>query len=246
MKSLSIFYDSYHEKNSDYVESISDNNFTYFYILPFLQEALQRIKTKDISVIDVGCGVGTISIYLAARVTRVMGIDISPRAISIAKNASKSLNIKNASFKVQSVYAHKSGDYDLLVCSEVIEHIEDDRKFLLELKKRLKNGGYLLLSTPLSDSIFVNTKRYKKFDEEVGHLRRYKTEQIISLIENTGFDIVNYRKTESILRNILFVSKSGFLIKFIRGPLVKIFHAIDSLLVLFTGANDIIILAKLK
>lgn len=61
-----------------------------------------------------------------------------------------------------------SGSFDAVVCSEVIEHIEDDQKLLDEITRVIKKEGRLLLTCPVH-------ARYYGFDDEfVGHFRRYE------------------------------------------------------------------------
>lgn len=146
------FYDSYHQKNNKYHALIRRNNFTYFYILQFLHSHDINRFGRNEKVLDIGCGVGTMSLYLASLGAEVTGIDISERAISLSKDAQKSLDIHTASFHHGDITAAK-GFFDLVICLEVIEHIEDDGKMLEQIRAHLKKGGRLFISTPSRENV---------------------------------------------------------------------------------------------
>jgi hypothetical protein len=53
-------------------------------------------------------------------------------------------------------------------------------------------------------------------------------------------------RTEGIVRNVLFTTKFGFLIRFIKGPLVPLFHLVDAMFLPLFGAVDVLIVAEKK
>lgn len=243
------FYDNYHQKNDNFTGVIGDNNFTYFYILQTLQEAYKMLGKNwpQVKVLDVGCGVGTLALYLGSKGAKVDGIDISPRAIAIASDAAKSSGLaKNVKFKKELLKFSKQGKYDLVICSEVIEHIPNDENFLRDLISQLKPNGVLLLTTPSSQNILTKIGFYNKFDAEVGHLRRYTHTSIQQLFHNQRADLLYLAEVEGPLRNILFTTELGFLIRFIRGPFIPLFHIFDILSAHLFGATDLQVVAAKK
>ena len=242
LKKIVSFYDRYHLKNNSYSGVIARNNFTYWYILQTLhQPLLKRLKT--FTVLDVGCGVGTLGLYVAQLCKSVVGIDISERAIGIAKQAKQFTNSNNLTFK-QTLLKQFENTFDLILCTEVIEHVPNPQQFVELLVKNLQPKGWLLLSTPNRDNWLTRIGYYRKFDQEVGHLRRYSVLEITRLLEQNGFK-VKYKKTvEGPLRSLLFTSKLGIVIKLIKGPLIPLFHYIDELVGKLFGSSDIVILAQ--
>ncbi len=69
----------------------------------------------------------------------------------------------------------------LVVCSEVIEHIEDDEKALQEMHRVLEPGGTLILTVPLHEYYFALD------DSFVGHKRRYEVPDLLGCLERAGF-----------------------------------------------------------
>jgi 2-polyprenyl-3-methyl-5-hydroxy-6-metoxy-1,4-benzoquinol methylase len=70
-----------------------------------------------------------------------------------------------------------------VISSEVLEHVENDRKAVKELWRVLKKRGVCAVSVP------ANPDLWDKSDEWAGHKRRYTKEGLISLFEGNGFKI---------------------------------------------------------
>jgi ubiquinone biosynthesis O-methyltransferase len=247
---LTFFYDDYHQKNkNDFFDKyITENNFTYFLIIRALKKIEARANGSLAKVLDLGCGVGTIALFLARRGYEVVGVDISPQAIKIAEHFRKSKKIKNISFvqgSAETVTVAKS--FDMAVCSEVIEHVPNDDALLKNIHKHLRKNGYLLLTTPSQAAPLYRLGLLKKFDEEVGHLRRYTKEMLMAKLHKNGFEVLEIYGTESILRNALFtLPHIGILIKLLKGPLVPLFHALDTVLVWLGGESNWHVIAQKK
>lgn len=245
MQSKNDFYNRYHNKNSKFFSIINDNNFTYYFHLRQLITILPKMG-KESNILDIGCGVGTLAYYLASKGFNVIGVDVSSRAIKIANSFRSKSGLKNVNFSLGDVQMITSTrKYDLIVCTEVIEHLENDVKMLKTIYTLLNSKGKLLLSTPSVNAPLYKLGMLRKFDLEVGHLRRYKMDDLLFKLRKSGFRIVSERKNESILRNSLFTFKKlGILIKPIKGPLVPIFHWIDDLLTVMFGESDLMVIAE--
>lgn len=242
MTKLTKFYDGYHQKNDQYHKLIGPNNFTYFYILDWLRIAgLSDWRKKK--VLDVGCGVGTMSLDVASKGAAVTGVDVSPRALKIAQAAQKDLAISNVIFK-QGELKKGTATFDVAVCFEVIEHVKNEAAFLANIRSHLKPKGILILSTPSSENVLYKSGFYYSFDRQVGHLRRYTTEKLKETIEEAGFKVVKIREVEGPLRNLLFTTRLGFLIRGIKGPLVPLFHVFDRVSGVLLGYTDIQVIAR--
>jgi len=98
-------------------------------------------------VLDAGCGAGYGSAELADAAERVTGIDIAQAAVAYARAhyALPNLTFEPASC-TQLPYA--DGAFDLVVAFEVIEHLENWRDFLQEVRRVLAPAGQLIVSTP--------------------------------------------------------------------------------------------------
>ena len=239
-----FFYDLFHKKSHLAHKVISKNNFTYFYIL----QIINRLRIKKGKVLDIGCGDGTISLFLASNGWSVVGFDVSKKAVDIANKNAKNLGLRtNCKFFLKDIEKITKIDhkFDLIICSEVLEHLRNDDSLLVILSRTLSENGLIIISVPSTNAPLYKLGLAKNFDREVGHLRRYSVDSIKKIVEDARFKIIQIDRTESILRNSLFLFKPlGFFIKFIRGFLVKVFHILDKFLVLVFGESQIFIVAK--
>jgi len=245
MNKIKSFYNQFHQQNKKTKKLIKENNFTYYYLLKLVNKWIPDLKNKK--VLDVGCGVGTMALYMATKgAKQVLGIDISERAICLANYTKRELVLnKKASFECVELEKGK-GDCDVVTCCEVIEHIEDDLKFLKKIRTHLKQDGIFILSTPSKENFLNRIDYFEDFDKKVGHLRRYSKEELEELLKKADFKILEIKQQEGPIRTILFTSKLGFLIKGIKGPLVPIFHLIDDGVAKVIGGADWQVVAKIS
>jgi cyclopropane fatty-acyl-phospholipid synthase-like methyltransferase len=98
-------------------------------------------------VLDFGCGAGYGSQMLSRVADKVLGVDISQEAVDFARSR---YSAGNLSYDVRSLekLAVSTDRYDVVVCFEVIEHLEDPLEFLNKLANVLKDAGMLVISTP--------------------------------------------------------------------------------------------------
>ncbi len=98
-------------------------------------------------VLDAGCGAGYGSAELANVAESVFAIDIAPEAVEYAR---AHYPIPNLAFEQASCTAlpYADGAFDLVVAFEVIEHLENWRDFLREVRRVLAPAGQLIVSTP--------------------------------------------------------------------------------------------------
>src|ERR1035437_5161373 len=98
-------------------------------------------------VLDAGCGAGYGSAELADVAESVFAIDIAPEAVAYAR---AHYAIRNLAFEQASCteLPYADGAFDLVVAFEVIEHLENWRDFLQEVRRVLAPAGQLIVSTP--------------------------------------------------------------------------------------------------
>jgi SAM-dependent methyltransferase len=103
--------------------------------------------TGGLEVLDAGCGMGYGAEMIArAGASRVAGIDLAPEAIAAASERAGEV----AEFQVGDVSdpPFEGGSFDVVVCFEVLEHLEDPEPAITALKGVLRQGGLLIASSP--------------------------------------------------------------------------------------------------
>jgi 2-polyprenyl-6-hydroxyphenyl methylase / 3-demethylubiquinone-9 3-methyltransferase len=101
------------------------------------------------TVLDVGCGGGILSESMAGLKASVTGIDLSEKALQVAKlhllESGKQVNYR--SIAVEALAAEQPGHYDVVTCLEMLEHVPDPSSVIAACAKLAKPGGWLFFST---------------------------------------------------------------------------------------------------
>lgn len=145
---------------------------------------LDLIKTahRDSKILDIGCSSGVFLKDLEAigfKAKNLYGVDISENAI---KNC-KSNDITNA-FVMDAQHITLTEKFDIIVSSDCLEHLEDDKKALKNWNSLLKIGGTLYVFVPAFKSL------WSYHDEVNMHFRRYKKEELKSKLLNENLEII--------------------------------------------------------
>lgn len=128
----------------------SEGRFSSLHKLNPLRMSYIREKTaslKGLRVLDVGCGGGLLSEALAREGADVTALDLSPVFIEIAKEHARQSGLK-IDYKCCPVGEIKPGYlFDVIVCAEVLEHVDDVPCFLKDSIRLLKPGGLYFFET---------------------------------------------------------------------------------------------------
>jgi len=140
------------------------------------KEILQ--SPKSTRILDAGCGYGLYALTLAEKGYYVDSIDLDQKRIG-SLNALR----QESPASRERISAHQGSltnlpffdnSYDLIICSDVIEHIADDQASVRELARVLKSGGKLILSVPYNSR--HNQKIFRMFSHErPGYTRKELT-----------------------------------------------------------------------
>jgi ubiquinone/menaquinone biosynthesis C-methylase UbiE len=157
------------------------------------RKIINNLPKNTLNVLDAGCGSGVYSFYLADKASSIDSIDISHEKISQVKKLSIFKNINFIEGDITKL-KFKDSKFDLIICSDVLEHIKDDKKAFSELSRVLKSKGNLLLTVP-SDSL-KNKETYRQY----GHERAgYNISQIKTYCEKNGLSIIRIEGYSSFL-----------------------------------------------
>ena len=199
---LADINERYHLKSKVQKRVITTKNFTYRILISIIN----RHVGKNKSIIDLGSGVGTLDFYLAFKGNNVTGIDASKLAITIAKANAKALGLSaKVKFVQKDLITGKiSGKYDVVLLTEVVEHLKNESVVLKRAYQLLKKGGILIVSTRSSNAPLYKFNLAKMHDKRVGHLHRYSIDKLERLLKKANFSAIEMGKREGILRDFLF------------------------------------------
>ena len=115
--------------------------------LRFIAQTIEQSIVKGAQVLDIGCGNGIISRRLGEMGFNVLGVDVSEKAIATANSLNKSSNVR---FEVKSAeeLVADGQKYEAIICSEVLEHLNQPENLLKVLRIILAERGVLIVTVP--------------------------------------------------------------------------------------------------
>ena len=141
---------------------------------------IQRSEKKR-KILEIGCSSGQLMDALnKAKLKDIIGIDISHEAIHLCKKN----NIKNIVQMDGSKTGFKEGKFDLIIASDILEHLNDDYEAIIEWKRILKDDGEMLVFVPAFKMLWSDHDIFNK------HIRRYNRREIKALFKKTGLKTV--------------------------------------------------------
>ncbi len=149
------------------------------------------VGTEAESVLDVGCGEGFVveSILEKKSLTRIVGIDISTEAIEVAQKMKL-----DASFLVGSAYElpFKDSEFDMVICTEVLEHLENPLVALKEVHRVSKK--YAILSVPNEPFFMMGNlavgKNWSRFGNDIEHINHWIWFLFMRFVQKNGFRVI--------------------------------------------------------
>ena len=184
------------------------------------QIALNYIKNltlKKAKCLDIGCGNGKFLNYISIEKPdyELFGIDLSEFQVKYAKK----LKFNFQTCNIEEGLPFKDDTFEIIYAGELIEHLYNPDFFLNEVKRILKKGGYLILSTPnlctwynrilflfgiqplftesSTESAQIGSGFLKRFrdDRPVGHLRVFNKNAIVSILKKSKFEQIKIKGT---------------------------------------------------
>lgn len=171
----------------------------YKWIVP----KIKKLKPKR--VLDLGCADGALCMTLAKDGIKCTGVNLYKPSVDFAKERAKK-NRLDAEFIHSDLFDYKE-KADVVVMTEVLEHLPDPQKGVDHAMSLLKKDGVAFFSTPRNDHLGVELHKKeagrKKWDEEdgmAGHLRLFTEKEYKDLFKK--YKIVNYHLDEERCMNV--------------------------------------------
>ena len=157
------------------------------------REVLERVIGRlglppGARILDAGCGSGRNMVELARRGS-VTGVEVSDTSVSLARARDAGEVISGSVLQMP----FESASFDLGVCLDVIEHLEDDLAALRELRRVVVPGGALLVTVPAYQWLWSG------HDEVNHHRRRYTQRSLRAVAEKAGWRQVRSTHFNSLL-----------------------------------------------
>lgn len=143
-------------------------------------------------ILDAGSGPGVFSFKLGSRFpeARVLGVDIRKEVIEASTHIRDKIQANNVEFRHASIENLEIMDsFDLILCIDILEHIEDDMGTLRVLYNAASPGGILVLHVPARHRRYPVWKKSRNFDVETHVRNGYSPDEIRDKVKHAGFRI---------------------------------------------------------
>ena len=128
--------------------------------MSYILDQINNRNIRNLKILDVGCGGGIICEPLARLGAKVTGIDFAPNNIIAAKIHSKKNKLKINYINKDIEKSKLDEKFDIILMFEVLEHLDNWKKTIKNIKKNLNKNGLIIISTinrnPLSKLFAIN------------------------------------------------------------------------------------------
>jgi len=158
-------------------------------------------SSQKLRVLDLGCGNGSLSNFIAQQGHEVVGVEESESGIKSARLSFPACNFIHASI-YDLPYSNLENSFDIVMSMEVIEHLLYPKELLRAARKCLKPSGSLILSTPYHGylkniALALSDKMDQHFTVlwDGGHIKFFSTKTMAALLKSEGFSNINFKFT---------------------------------------------------
>jgi 2-polyprenyl-3-methyl-5-hydroxy-6-metoxy-1,4-benzoquinol methylase len=161
-------------------------------------QALAAAEGRPLRVLDVGCGEAQLTAAVAVEGHEVVGLDVAEEPLRRARTREPGLDLRCVAPNHE--WPLPDAHFDVVWAGETIEHVLDTAAWLSELRRVLRSGGSLLLSTPAHGrlrllALALSGRRFDAhFDPRSDHLRFYSSRMLVRLLEDFGFERIELRR----------------------------------------------------
>ena len=169
-----------------------------WYVRRELRELRKKFSNANIDIYDAGSGFGQYTYFMATKLDpcNIFAVDVKEDWVDDCRDFFKRKEIKNVSFAIEDLTSiNHQNKFDLIVCVDVMEHIDEDVLVFQNFYKALKKGGYLLINSP---SIYGGSDVHQDEEESfIGEHARvgYSKEDLEVKLHPMGFSTYKCRYT---------------------------------------------------
>ena len=183
-----------------YIDSDAQHHHAYILrpVLEFLNHSLSS-KNRALHILDLGCGNGSLSRYIAQRGRNVTGVEPSSSGIKFAQAQESNCTFIQAGIE-DLPYEKLEHRFDVVISSEVIEHLLFPRELIRASKRCLKPGGRVILTTPYHGywknlAIAITGKMDHHFNPlwDGGHVKFFSQKTLTTLMEQGGLTQIKFQ-----------------------------------------------------
>jgi 2-polyprenyl-6-hydroxyphenyl methylase/3-demethylubiquinone-9 3-methyltransferase len=185
--------------SSEYVYNDSSHTQAHSYLFPAVAALTQDVG-PGATVLDLGCGNGSFISLFRDRGWSLHGLDSSGTGIRQARTAFPGIQFTTADVTADLSSLPLAGQCDLIISTEVVEHVYLPRLLARNCWSLLKSGGSLIVSTPyhgyLKNLVLAGLGRMDTHFTALwdhGHIKFWSRRTLVALLEEAGLQVTGFR-----------------------------------------------------
>lgn len=147
-------------------------------------------------LLEIGCGTGDFLIEAQARGFEVSGLEVSAHAAAVANMRLGAAAVSHGHLESISM---PEAAFDIIVFSDVVEHVRDPKLFLSLVHRCLRPGGSVFIVTPSTDSWSRKLMRRYWMEYKIEHLFYFNQRSLDLLLRQTGFRDIEFHRNVKVL-----------------------------------------------
>ncbi len=165
----------------DYIDGQTGDQFWFRSKKDLINILMNKIGRKNLKILNIGAGTG-VDLEIMNRFGNISIIDVNKKALDLIPS-----NLYSDKKVCDATALPYPNDFFDIVCSfDVFEHINNDKKAVLEAHRVLKKGGLLLLMVPAFNFLF------SAHDRALLHYRRYSKKKLYELLRIFKYEYLSY------------------------------------------------------
>ena len=205
---------------SPYTDPVDKKKLLFVYRAVEDFAAERRVPTSRLSILEVACGVGGITLPLARLGARVRALDIDSEDVATLNARAREMRFDNLTAAVEDAFTfHHDARYDVIIASEVMEHVLDPDALLDNMVRHMEPGGLLIVTTPngygpweLSNYVRPHhvMRRWNWMRRAIGkppyaagtgpdHCQHYTRGRLVAMFHRHGLDVHRFMNSDFIL-----------------------------------------------
>jgi 2-polyprenyl-3-methyl-5-hydroxy-6-metoxy-1,4-benzoquinol methylase len=161
-----------------------------------IKSQILKRKIYPTGILDIGAGSALFSLELQKEFPNVQVLAIDP--------GYSNLQLGMSTHNIHYSRTYSATQADLVLLTDVMEHVPDDLAFLSDYVKRVRVDSTFLITVPAFMSLWSNHDNYLK------HFRRYRKNELVQVLSNSGLEVVETIYLYSLLFPIAFVKRKFF------------------------------------
>jgi 2-polyprenyl-3-methyl-5-hydroxy-6-metoxy-1,4-benzoquinol methylase len=183
----------------------------------------------ELDILEVACGVGGITLALASLGARVRALDLDVEDVKALERGAERLGFDNIEVTIEDAFGFNDGNcYDIVVASEVFEHVLEPEGLADVIARHTRPGGLLIVTTPNGygpwetwNSLNLLPRRWNWLRRLAGkpphgarrgreHEQRYTKRGLLGLFEARGYELSSFSNSDFIFTISRPLRRSGF------------------------------------